>query len=225
MTKLFLISVTKKLDHLKQDTRNPQPRIDPLPYLHHRPQKILHPHHSQKLGIHRNNHLVRSGQGINRQSPQRRTSINQNIIIPPPQRLQNPGQHPLRPHLQPQLRIHHRQINRRWDEIHPVLRPYVPLRGRHLLILNPCHHQIPNGILQNPRILHAEACCQIRLTVKIHSQNPLPHLPQTIRQIERSSSLRRTPFLRTNHIYLSHPQYLTFLSATILNCCSSNTSI
>ena len=31
-------------------------------------------------------------------------------------------------------------VNRRWDEIHPVLRPYVPLRERHLLVLNLRHH-------------------------------------------------------------------------------------
>ena len=55
-----------------------------------------------------------------------------------------------------------------------------------------------------PRILHAEARCQICLAVKINSQNPLPHLPQAVRQIKRSCCLRRTPFLRTNHINLSH---------------------
>ena len=57
------------------------------------------------------------------------------------------------------------------------------------------HHQMPDGIIQHPRILHTEARCQICLAVKIHCQDPLPHLPQAVRQIERSRGLCRTTFL------------------------------
>ena len=77
------------LAHGHQDARNPQPRIDPLPDFHHRPQKILHPHHSQKLGVHRDNDFIRGSQSIDCQSPKGRAGINQNVIILLPQRLQN----------------------------------------------------------------------------------------------------------------------------------------
>ena len=159
------------VDHGYENPFNGKVRVDLPADLANRPDQLLKPVQGKLGRLDRNEYAVRTGKGIDGHQPQRRGTVEKNVVIAWAQ----PGnvllQNKLPAHDIDESQFHtfERFIGRNKINSFPVVEDGI----LDLILLNDGSHNCGDRGLKQGRLPESEACCQASLTVTVQEQDLL----------------------------------------------------
>src|SRR5699024_10943374 len=133
------------IEHRDEDARQVQAGIDALTHLVDRVGEQCQSAQCEVFALHRDEHAVRTGQGVDGQQAQGRLAVDEHEVVPVQDRVQRPAQRLFATHLVDQLDLGGRQVDVRRDEIHPLdARAHQDLLGGDGVV----HQEVVHGQVQ-----------------------------------------------------------------------------
>ena len=181
-----------------QNPRNLQPRVAVAPHVLHRVKKLLEPLQREHLEPHRNHHVVRRRQRVERQHAQRGRAVHDDVVVGRGDRVAQPAQQVFAPHAG-ELHIRRGQVERRRDQIHALPRRLNHVRSRRVA---------PQRLVQpGQRIVRPHRKGQIALRVAVDRQYALTLTGEPHRQRMGRRRLRNAALLIDQCRYPSHSAF------------------